>query len=354
MRWFLLIGSVRSGKENQMGTLLKGQSAIVTGSGQGIGRDLALYMAREGCQVIVNNRTKGSSPQAHDGKVVKLNAEDLERINKIIGDCETTAEMINSDPEVIAAGGKAVPVYADISKPEDCKKLVDAAIENFGKLEILVNNAAAHWTGNLKEMKIENWEVCVRSKLDSSFYLTYYALPHMVKQKYGRILLASSDAQVGLEGMCGYSAACGGVVALTRSWAQDLLEDGITVNAYTPNAGTRSWLNVLAEFREEGYDVEAIDEGAPPGQKYPAERMIPFLGFICSDEFKGTGLVFSVCADGELAVWGDLSKKNKCFKDLWADGAWTIDELRELVPNELLKGVYYSKSTLAITKGSYD
>lgn len=189
-----------------MGELLKGRVAIITGSGQGIGKDLAIWMASEGCKVITNNRKKGSSLQAHDGKTVKLNDEDIAKIASIVGDAETAAEAVNTCPEVIAAGGEAFPVYADITSLTGCKKLVDAAIEKWGRLDILVNNAAATWTGNVKEMQPENWEVCVRSKLDSCFYLLYYALPHMKKQGYGRVLLASSEAQIGLEGMCAYSA----------------------------------------------------------------------------------------------------------------------------------------------------
>lgn len=199
-----------------MGNLLKGRVAIITGSGQGIGKDLAVWMAAQGCKVITNNRKKGSPMQAHEGKTVLLNEDDKKKLSAIIGDAESAAEAVNTNPDVIAAGGEAFPVYADITKLEDCKKLVDTAIEKWGRLDILVNNAAATWTGNIKEMKPENWEVCVRSKLDSSFYLIYYALPHMVKQHYGRILLASSEGQLGLAGMCAYSAACGGVAAMTR------------------------------------------------------------------------------------------------------------------------------------------
>lgn len=336
-----------------MGDLLKGRVAIITGSGQGIGRDLALWMARQGCKVVVNNRTKGSSVQAHEDKIVKLNEEDLAKLRKIVGDCEGTAEIVNSDGDAQAAGGEALPVYADVSKLDDCKKLVDAAVDKWGRLDILINNAAATWTGNVKEMEPKNWEVCVRSKLDSCFYLAYWALPHMTKQGYGRILICSSEAQVGLEGMCGYSAACGGVAALARAWSQDLIDDGISVIAYTPNAGTRSWFNMLAEYREEGYDVEAIEEGSPAAQKFPPERMVPVLGYMASEEFDATGLIVSICADGEIALWNNLSKYNTCFKDVWKEGEWTIDDLRETVPNQLLKDVFYQKSNLAVNKSEY-
>ena len=336
-----------------MGKLLQGRVAVITGSGQGIGKELAVWLASEGCKIVTNNRKKGSSMQAHDGKSVDLNEEDKAKLEAIIGDAETAAAAVNSDPDVIAAGGGAIPVYADITKLEDCKKLIDAAVEKWGRIDILVNNAAATWTGNVKEMKPENWDVCVRSKLDSSFYLMYYALPHMKKNGFGRILLASSEAQIGLEGMCGYSAACGGVAAFARGVAQDLLNDGISVNAYTPNAGTRSWFNMLAEYRAEGYDVADIEEGSPVAQKYPPDRMIPALGYMCTKEFDASGLVIKIGADGEISLWSNMDKYNEVFKDLWKDGKWTVEELRERIPNELLKNVYYTKSTLAVTKSEY-
>lgn len=336
-----------------MGDLLKGQVAIITGSGQGIGKELALWLAREGCKVITNNRKKGSSLQAHDGKTVKLNEEDIKKISSIVGDAETAAAYVNADAEVQAAGGEAFPVYSDVSTEEGCKKLVDTAVERWGRLDIVVSNAAATWTGNFKEMSIRNWETCVRSKLDQAFYLMHYAVPEMKKHNHGRILLASSEAHVGLEGMCGYSAACGGITALARAVSQDLADVGITVNAYTPNAGTRSWFNMLAEYREEGYDVEAIEEGSPAAQKFPPDRMVGILGYMCLPEFNASGLAVSVCADGQVSLWDNFVKYNTIFKDLWADGAWTVEDIRARIP-ELLHKVFYTKSSLAVNKSSYE
>lgn len=335
-----------------MGNLLQGQVAIITGSGQGIGKELALWMAREGAKVITNNRKKGSSMQAHDGKTVKLQEEDIKKISAIIGDAETAAAYVNADAQVQEAGGEAFPVYSDVSTAEGCKKLVDTAISRWGRVDILVCNAAATWTGNFKDMTIANWETCVRSKLDQAFYLMHYAVPDMKKRGYGRIIMASSEAHMGLEGMCGYSAACGGISAYARAVSQDLADDGITVNAYTPNAGTRSWFNMLAEYREEGYDVEAIEEGSPAAQKFPPERMIGMLGYMCLPEFTATGLVVSVCADGEVSLWTNYTKYNTVFKDLWKDGAWTVEEIREKMP-ELLHKVFYTKTSLAVTKSEY-
>lgn len=332
--------------------LMKDQVAIITGSGQGIGKELALWMARRGCRVITNNRKKGSSLQAHDGKIVKFSEEDIKKISSIVGDAETAAAYVNADPEVQAAGGEAYPVYSDVSTPEGCKKLVDAAVERWGRLDVVVINAAATWTGNFKDMTIANWETCVRSKLDQSFYLMHYAVPVMRKNNYGRIIMASSEAHVGLEGMCGYSAACGGVTALARAVSQDLADDHITVNAYTPNAGTRSWFNMLAEYREEGYDTEAIEEGAPVAQKFPPNRMVGMLGYMCLPEFTASGLVVSVCADGEVSLWDNYTKYNTVYKDLWADGAWTEEDIRAKMP-DLLNKVFYTRTNLAVTKSEY-
>jgi len=331
-----------------MAGLFEGRVAVITGSGQGIGHDLAVFMASEGCKVVTNNRSKGSSMQAHDGKIVKLLPEDEERIRKVVGDAETTAAEIN------AAGGEAIPVYGDVSRKKDCKKLINAAVEKWSRIDIVINNAASHWTGNIKDMKPKYWDATIESKLSGSFYLMHYALPYMIEQKFGRFVTVSSNAFIGLQGMAAYSAASCGVWAFTKAAAQDLVDYGITVNAITPLAATRSWYNVIAELREEGIPPEVIEEGAPNGMKTPPIYMVPAIAYLASEEFTTTGIMIKVESDGQLAVWSESEEYNNCGKDCLADGAWTFEELRKVFGEELLKGVYTATTTLQITKSEYD
>ena len=327
-----------------------GRVAIITGSGQGIGFELAKWMAKEGCKVVTNNRKPGSSLQAHDGKTVKLLPEDEARIRAIIGDAETAAAAINAE------GGEAIPVYASVNTPEGCKKLVDAAVEKWGRVDIVINNAASTWTGNIKDMGIEEWNVNIQSKLDGTFYLMHYALPYMLEQHYGRFVNVSSQAFYGLEGMAAYSAAACGLWAFTKACAQDLVDYGITVNCYTPLAATRSWFNMLAEYREEGIDPEDIEEGSPDGMKTPPDYMVPAIAYLASEEFTKTGLMVKIEATGDLALYTDPEEYNNCGLDLVSRKTpYTFDELRVLFDKDhLLKDVWTRESTLAVTKASYD
>lgn len=330
--------------------LFDGRVAIITGSGQGIGLELAKWMAHEGCKIVTNNRKPGSGLQAHDGKTVKLLPEDEEKIRAIIGDAETAAAAINE------AGGEAIPVYGNVCYKEDCKKLVDAAIEKWGRIDIVINNAASTWTGNIKDMTPEAWDVCIQSKLDGTFYLMYYALPYMLKQEYGRFVNVSSQAFYGLEGMAAYSAAACGIWAFTKAAAQDLLDYNITVNAFTPLAGTRSWFNMLAEYREEGIDPEDIEEGSPDGMKTPPQFMVPAIAYLCSEEFTKTGIMCKIESNGDLSLYTDPEEYNNCGLDLVErQSAYTFEELRELFDEEhLLKDVWTRETTLAVTKSEYD
>lgn len=332
---------------NNMGKLFEGRVAIITGSGQGIGKELALYMASEGCKIVTNNRKKGSSMQAHDGKVVKFLPEDEARIKACIGDAESVAA------EIIAAGGEAIPVYGNVCLKEDCKKLVDAAVEKWGRVDIVINNAASTWTGNIKDMTPEQWDVNIQSKLDGTFYLMHYVMPYMLKQKYGRIVNVSSNAFLGLAGMAAYSAAACGLWAFTKAAAQDLAEFGITVNCYTPLAATRSWYNMLAEYRAEGIPTDAIEAGAPRGMQAPPTYMVPAIAYMASEEFTTTGIMIKVEADGQLAMYTNPTEYNQCGKDCLKDGAYTIEELRDIFQNQLLKDVEIVKTNLVVTKSEY-
>ena len=154
-----------------MAGLFEGRVAIVTGSGQGVGKAIAMCLAENGCKVVTNNRKPGSNRNCFDGGNIDFTEKEKKRLDGVVGDAETTAAAI------IAAGGEAIPVYADVAKAEDCKKLVDAAVEKWGRIDIIVNNAAATWVGNVADMPIEMFDVVVASKLNGAFYMLHYTLP---------------------------------------------------------------------------------------------------------------------------------------------------------------------------------
>lgn len=322
--------------------LLDGRVAIVTGSGQGVGRAIALALAKLGCKVVTNNRKPGSSVYALEGCQPELSDQELENLKKMSGDAASTAA------EIIAHGGEAVGCYADISTVEGCKKLVDTAVGQWGRVDILVNNGSSFFNANVKDFPVERFDQVVSSKLNGAFYLTHFALPYMLEQGYGRILNASSNAFIGLMGMCAYSAAACGIWAFTKACAQDLAGTGVTVNAYTPLARTRSWENQMAIFRGQGIPEEAIYSMAPSSMKVGPEGMAPFLAYLCTEEAGDiSGLMFNVESAGGLAVWSESQEYNRVEKDIAANGPWTVEELRK-VRTDLLKGAVTAQTTLEL------
>src|ERR1035437_1383500 len=132
-----------------MGNRLKDRVAIVTGSGQGIGKAIAIGLAAEGAKVITNNRSAGTKG----------------------GDAETVAK------EIIALGGQAVPFYGDVSKFADAEKIVQTAKEKFGRIDIVINNAGADRPHMVWNMTEEEWDTCVDSFLKGSFNTIRFASP---------------------------------------------------------------------------------------------------------------------------------------------------------------------------------
>lgn len=311
--------------------ILEGKVAIVTGSGQGIGKEAALCMAELGAKVITNNRKQGTSLNSFEKTSLKFNNEEREALQKVSGDAQTTAN------EIIQKGGQAIPFFGNIGDFNTAEQIVKTAIERFGRIDIIVNNASSNWVGNIMDMDEELWDTSVDSKLKGAFNLMHHSLPHMKKQGFGRILNSSSDAFLGLQGYAAYGAANAGLVALTKAAAKDVAEYGITVNAYTPLAKTRAWYNATATYRLQGVSKEAIEAGAPPAMKKTADGMVSFLAYLASDEAANiSGHLFKLAADGEIGVWSDSEIISQIKKD---DGMWTIDELIRKVPDELLKNI---------------
>ena len=311
-----------------MEQLLKDKVSIITGSGQGVGREIALCFAAQGAKVITNNRKPGSSIHAFEETELNFTQEEREELLRFNGDAQTVADEIN------ASGGEALPVFGNVSKKEDAKHLVDTAIKTWGRIDIIINNASSNWVGNILDMNPEIWDTQISSKLSGSFYLMHYALPYMKEQGYGRIINTASDAILGLAGYAAYGAANGGITIFTKATAEDLKGTGITVNAYTPLARTRSWYNARTNYRLQGIPVDIVEANAPEAMKRTAEGMVPFLAYLSSEKGSDiTGKLFHLAADGELGLWNEYSIV-KTIKQ--ANGFWTMEELDARINTELL------------------
>ncbi|MBA7561199.1 MAG: SDR family NAD(P)-dependent oxidoreductase [Dehalococcoidia bacterium] len=320
-----------------MGDALKGKVAVVTGSGQGIGRAIALGMAGEGAKVVTNNRRRGSTGHAIlDESILKsMSPEQRERLRKQLeessGDAETTAEAIKK------MGGEAVPFFGDVSDFEAAKKLIQTAVDSFGRIDILANVAGTFGFSPIWEMSEELWDKVTLTKPKGYFNCIRHAVPFMMKQKWGRILNCTSRAFMGdVLKHAEYCAANAGVVGLTWAVAKELVSYGITCNAFAPFAKTR------AAFELTAYD-EAVTEAESPwmdrkfafvlDQAPSPDDVAPFINYLASDEAaKINGKVFNV--GGPMI---NLYSEPEISKTLVKyGGRWTLDELRQQIPFGLL------------------
>lgn len=181
---------------------LKDKVAVITGSGRGIGAATAIRLAEEGAKIVLND----------------INKENAEKI----------AEEIKNK------GSDAVVVIVDITRMDNSEKLIDTAIEEFGKIDILVNNAGLNRDMLIKDMTEKDWDDVVDLDLKSTFFCCKFASKYMVDRKYGKIINVSSRAWLGNPGQANYSAAKAGVVGLTKALSMELGRYNITVNAVAP------------------------------------------------------------------------------------------------------------------------
>jgi NAD(P)-dependent dehydrogenase (short-subunit alcohol dehydrogenase family) len=187
-----------------METLFSGKVAIVTGGASGIGLASAMLYARHGAKLVISD-------------------VDEQNGNDTVG-------------KIKDAGGEAVFVKADVSKPEDCEQLVRKTIDAFGRLDIACNNAGIGGESNpVADMSIEGWNKVIAVNLSSVFYCMKYQIPAMLQQGSGAIVnMASILGQVGFANSAGYVAAKHGVVGLTQNAAVEYSKQGIRVNAVGP------------------------------------------------------------------------------------------------------------------------
>jgi len=227
---------------------LRDKVAVVTGASQGIGRDTALALAAAGAKVAVAARNE--------------------------------EKLVSLVQEISAAGGEGFAVKMDVADLEQVKTGFKQVLEKFGRLDILVNNAAITRDGLAVRMKAEDWEAVLRTNLTGAHFCIQQALATMMRARAGRIInIASVVAQMGNAGQANYVAAKGGLIGLTKAIAMEIASRNVTVNAVAPGFIDTPMTNVLTDKVKEEMKMRI-----PLGRMGTAREVAAAIVFLASDE----------------------------------------------------------------------
>src|SRR2546426_2218788 len=247
-----------------------GRVAVVTGAGRGIGRAHALLLAARGASVVVNDlggSMEGVGADAEPASAVAV--------------------------EIVAAGGVAIADNSDVATGAGAQALVDAAVERFGRLDILINNAGiVRWAG-FPEADADNLESHLAVHVAGSFNTTRAAWPHMVERGYGRVVMTTSTGLFGLPNNLSYATAKGAVVGLTRSLTTAGAAHGIKVNLIAPAAVTR-----MAGRPTDDLETHMSPDLVAPMVAFLAHEACPVSGEIYAAGARRFARIFIACTVG--------------------------------------------------------
>jgi acetoacetyl-CoA reductase/3-oxoacyl-[acyl-carrier protein] reductase len=243
---------------------LEGKTALVTGASRGIGRAIAVELAREGAKVAINY-------QSNEARAKEV----AEEIHKL--------------------GGTCILARANLADSKEARAMVKKVADKFGHLDILVNNAGVTRDKMLRVMTDEDWDEVIRTNLNSVFYCTSAAIPIMTGQSFGRIVnIGSMNGQVPAMGQANYSASKGGIIAFTRTAALELSKSGITVNVVAP-----------------GYTETDMFAKVPNDIQTSIKSKIPLARFAQAEEIARA--VLFLVSDGDYITGAQLNVNGGAF-----------------------------------------
>ena len=243
---------------------VEGKTALVTGASRGIGRAIAVELAREGAKVAINYTTSDAKAK------------------------EVAEEIVN-------LGGTGILCKADVANPKEVRAMVSAVADEFKHLDILVNNAGITRDCLLPRMTDEQWDRVIQTNLNGCFYCTSAVIPIMTAQSYGRIVNVSSlNGQVPAMAQANYSASKGGIIAFSRTAALELVNSGITVNVVCP-----------------GYTETDMVGAVPPALQTITKGKIPMGRFAHPEEIAKA--VLFLVADGDYITGQQINVNGGIF-----------------------------------------
>jgi NAD(P)-dependent dehydrogenase (short-subunit alcohol dehydrogenase family) len=279
-----------------MAKRLQGKSAVVTGSGRGICRGIALALAAEGAKVVVNDIAREPDGTSVADKVVK---------------------------EITKAKGTAVANYDSVAIMEGGQNIINTAISNFDGIDILVNGAGNFMPMPSFEMTEEVWDSIIAVNLKGQFSCYKAAAPKMIQQKSGRIInLSSRAAFYSPPGCVAYCAAKAGVMGFSADLARELAPHGITVNCILPAAITQLFPRKKMPMGDH-MPVPLIAE---------PDFVAPIVTYLATDEAQGVTGRFIYAAGGDIAIYADPIQLTSAHRFIRKMGKWTVDELSDLMP----------------------
>jgi NAD(P)-dependent dehydrogenase (short-subunit alcohol dehydrogenase family) len=282
--------------------MLKGRVAVVTGAARGIGREIAMLLARQGAQVVVNDY--GGSEA---------------------GTGESRAPADEVVDEIKKAGGQAAANYDSVASMAGGQAIIKAALDAFGRIDIVVNNAGILRDRMIFNMTEEEWDGVINTHLKGAFAVTRAAAPIMREQKWGRFInMTSTSGLVGNIGQANYAAAKLGIVGLTKVTALDMARYNVTANCISPFAWTRMIGTIPTETEAQKARVEKIKKLSPA-------HIAPVAAFLATEQAKDiTGQIFGVRGK-EIMLFGH----HRPITRIHNDEGWTVEKLAEIFPGTL-------------------